>query len=378
MTAAPSSGGASSGRAASGRASSAGALSGPPAAVTLVTSKDDDAVVLGNAVRTVVNALLGSEDRGLALEELSGDDLTVGAVVDACQTPPFLTQRRVIVVRDVGRWSTEEIEGLVAYLNDPLPTTALVLVGGGGRVSVRLANAVKKAGVVLDATVPTGKARTTWLVDQLHAGPIDFDAAAGARLGQHLGEDMGRLPGLLDALASAYGDGAKVGEAELEPFLGEAGGLAPWDLTDAIDRGETDAALVVLHRLMEGGDRHPMAVMGTLHRHYSAIMRLQGSGVRSDADAAAIVGMAPFPAGKALRAAQRLGPAGVGRAITLLADADLDLRGLKDWPEGLVMEVLVARLSRLGGRTPAPARAGGSGRAAGSGAAGSAAQPGRS
>ena len=30
---------------------------------------------------------------------------------------------------------------------------------------------------------------------------------------------------------------------ELEPFLGEAGSLAPWDLTDAIDAGETARAL---------------------------------------------------------------------------------------------------------------------------------------
>jgi hypothetical protein len=37
----------------------------------------------------------------------------------------------------------------------------------------------------------------------------------------------------------------------------------------------------------------------------------------------------------------------VVRAIGLLAQADLDLRGAKDWPEGLVMEILVARLTRL-------------------------------
>ena len=36
-------------------------------------------------------------------------------------------------------------------------------------------------------------------------------------------------------------------------------------------------------------------------------------------------------------------------AISLLATADLDLRGGKDWEPELVMEVLVARLARLGG-----------------------------
>jgi hypothetical protein len=44
----------------------------------------------------------------------------------------------------------------------------------------------------------------------------------------------------------------------------------------------------------------------------------------------------------------------VQKAIALLAQADLDLRGAKEWPEELVMEVVVARLSRLA----APSRAG--------------------
>ncbi len=33
--------------------------------------------------------------------------------------------------------------------------------------------------------------------------------------------------------------------------------------------------------------------------------------------------------------------------MELLAGADVDLRGAKDWPDDLVMDVLVARLSKL-------------------------------
>ena len=63
-----------------------------------------------------------------------------------------------------------------------------------------------------------------------------------------------------------------------------------------------------------------------------------------------MLGIKPgFPARKALDQYRKLGDAGVVRAIGLLAQADLDLRGAKEWPDELVMEVLVARLSRLGG-----------------------------
>ena len=55
-----------------------------------------------------------------------------------------------------------------------------------------------------------------------------------------------------------------------------------------------------------------------------------------------------FPAKKALGNYRRLGGSGVRRAVQLLADADLDLRGDTDLDPETVMEVLVARLSKLG------------------------------
>jgi DNA polymerase-3 subunit delta len=317
------------------------------AEVVLITSKDDDPTILADAVRGEVDGLLEGDDRALALEDLGGEDLTVGAIVDACQTPPFLSQRRVIVVRDAGRFSGEDLQPLLDYLEVPLPTTALLLVGGGGKLSTKLVNAVKRHGRVVDATVPTGKGRTGWVTGQVKDSGVQLDSAATKRLQEHLGEDVGRLPRLLDALAASYGPASRVGVDELEPFLGEAGGVAPWDLTDAIDRGDTAGSLLALRRMMSAGERHALAVLGTLHRHYGAMLRLDGAAVGSDDDAAALVGMAPFPASKVRKTGRRIGSAGVARAVTLLADADLDLRGLKDWPDGLVMEVLVARLSRL-------------------------------
>jgi DNA polymerase-3 subunit delta len=325
-------------------------------ALPVVLVKGEDPVLLGDAVRDAVDEALAGEDRSLATEELGGDELTVGAVIDAATTPPFLTGRRVIVVRDIGRWGSDALEPLIDYLADPLPSTSLVLVAGGGQTSTRLLNAIKKVGRVIDAAAPrAGKARTTWVTNRLKAAPVRFDAAAGARLVDHLGEDLGRLSSIIEMLVSAFGEGARIGVNELEPFLGSAGGIAPWDLTDAIDRGDTAASLNALARLLNGGERHPLVVLSSLHRHFAAMLRLDGSGIRREEDAAAVLGMAPFPARKVLTQAGRLGSAGIARAIDLIAGADLDLRGLKEWPDELVLEVLVARLSRLGstaGRTP--------------------------
>ena len=92
--------------------------------------------------------------------------------------------------------------------------------------------------------------------------------------------------------------------------------------------------------------------MATLHRRYSTMLRLDGAGVGSDKQAAALLGMkgSTFPAKKAMQQSRALGTDKLARAIELLATADMQLRGTVDWPAELVMEVLVARLASLSGR----------------------------
>jgi DNA polymerase-3 subunit delta len=314
--------------------------------------KGEDPVVVGDAVRTLVDDVVGDADPALMVEDFSSDDYELAAVVDAAQTPPFFTDRRVVVARGLGRFGAEEVAPLLAYLTDPLPSTTLVLVASGGPVSQKVPNAVKKVGHVLDVSLRQAKDAKAWFQARLKDASLRLDARAAKAVADHVGEDVGRLVGLLNLLEGVHGAGARLTEDDVVPFLGEAGGVAPWELTDAIDEGRTEAALTQLHRMMEGGGRHPLVIMATLHNHYTRMLRLDGAQVADEAAAAKLLGLtgSTFPARKALAQTRRLGPAGVHRAFTLLADADLALKGAIEWPGELVLEVLVARLSRLAPR----------------------------
>ena len=318
----------------------------------------EDASLVGEAARELIKDLVGQEDPGLVVEEHgTEDDPDIGSILDACATPPFLASHRVVVVRDAGRLRADQVGALLSYLEDPQPTASLVLVAGGGAIPSRLVNAVRQRGQVIDASTPTGRGRSPWLASRVRDSAVRLDGPATALLGEHLGEDLGRLSGVLDALAAAYGEGASIGPEEVAPFLGEAGSVAPWELTDAIDRGDTEGALEALRRMSGAGQRHPLVLMASLHRHYANMLRLDGASVTTEAEAAALLGTrTTFVAGKALREGRRLGRDGVGRAITLLAGADQDLRGASACPADLVMEILVARLSRLGPRQPRQTR----------------------
>ncbi len=313
----------------------------------------DDESILRSKAYDLVHRLVGDGDRSLMVDEFDGDEYEIRHVVDAAQTMPFLTDVRVVVARGVGRFTTEEAAPLIGYLDDPLDTTELVLVGGGGRLPKALTDAVKRAGGhAIDTSPPNrAKERQTWVRAEAEEHGVRLDGAAAARIADQLGEGVGRLDGIVAVLRSTYGEGVRVTAADVEPFLGEAGGVPPWDFTDAIDGGDTAKALILLARMMHGGDRHPLQIMAILHNHYGRLARLDGVDASSETAAAAAMGIKPgFPAKKALGNYRRLGGGGIQRAVQLLARADLDLRGDTDLDAETVMEVLVARLSRLGAR----------------------------
>lgn len=311
--------------------------------------KGDDASLVAQEVRTLLADLVGERDHALVVEEIgggAGDELLVGAVVDACLTPPFLIDRRVVVVRDAGRLVAADAPRLVEVVENPLPGTVLVLVGGGGAVPSPVTKAITAHGRIIDVTTSKAAERKAWLHEHLRGAPVKLEPAAVSVLADHVGEDLGRVEGLLGALSAAYGEGAVVSAEDLNPYLGEAGNVPRYELTDAIDRGEAGRALLVLHRMLEAGGLVPVQVLATLHGHFANMLTLDGEDVHGERDAGALLGTAPFVAKKALEQSRRLGSARIAEAINLIAAADLDVRGKSGMHPETVVEILVARLAR--------------------------------
>jgi DNA polymerase-3 subunit delta len=239
------------------------------------------------------------------------------------------------------------VRRLVEVVKDPLPSTVLILVGGGGSVPAPLVKAITAAGKVIDVSVGRPGDRKAWLHEHLRHAPVKLEPAAANLLGAHVGEDLGRVEGLLGALSAAYGEGARITVDDLQPYLGEAGSVARYELTDAIDRGDPATALGVLRRMTDAGGLSAVEVVFSLHRHYSNMLALDGATVSGGEEAAQVLGVgSAFVAKKALEQSRRLGSARIGHAIELLADADLDIKGETGLPPELVVEILVARLSR--------------------------------
>jgi len=338
--------------------------------VHLVTGNDP--VLRDDAVTTLVDELLDGDDRSLTVEEFAvpgrgdtddveGRDGVVGAVVNAASSPPFMTSRRIVIVRDVGNLRAADAVPLVAYLDDPLPTTELILVVGGGKIPDGLDKGARAHGTV---TKPTSEKTSDVLALELAGTDLELTRDASDAIRAHVGDDAGLVPGLLATLRSAHGPDAHLDVDDVTPYLGEAGSIPVWDLTNAIERGDIPGTLATVRRLLtvtsprQPKPMHPLQIIAMLHGHYRRLLQLDDPAVRTNEDAAAALGGRgnPRAAGFRLRQARALGTDGLRRAFDLLAHADLDLKGARAIPEDAVVELLVARLAALG--SPARRRTG--------------------
>lgn len=325
----------------------------------IVLLKGSDPVLLADAAGNRLAAMLGDRDHDEVVDLFSGDEFEVSDVVMAASAVSMFGDR-VIVMRNGSRFNVDALGPLIAYAADPNPTSQVLVVwdkptmpsAKAYTVPKKLTDAVKACGgTVSDSDVSANaKVRQGWLDDHLAAAAVKFLPQTKSLIVGRLGEDVARLGGLIRLLEATFPAGSKLSPEDVEPFLGEAGSVPPWELTDAIDKGDVPLAVSKLRRMMNAGERHPLALMATLGTHFQRMLRLDGSGVRSEQEAAELLGMkkgSTFPAKKAMQQGRNLGSERLARAVGLLAQADVDLRGASAVPPEATMEVLVARLAQL-------------------------------
>jgi DNA polymerase-3 subunit delta len=350
--------------------------------------KGGDPILRDREVARLLDERVGSEDRTLLVEEytvpakasaaanaddeapaedLAGAGPIVTAVVNAAQSPPFMTTKRIVVVRDYEALPADAVGPIVTVLADLLDTTEIIFVAGaGGRVVKALADALTGANVRGGASEKLSDV----LQRELDRAELTMRGDAARVVIAHLGDDAGRIAALVDLWASTFGAGTHLDVDDVTPYLNDVGAVRPFELTNHIEEGDVAGALEVLHRLLtvtsatQPKPMHPLQVLGILAGRYRKLARLETDAVVTVDDAHRLWGgKSSYPAKKALEAIRALGSEGFVRAFAELHRADIGIKGATGLPEGAVLEIAVARLANLhrgggGGARGAPARSG--------------------
>jgi DNA polymerase-3 subunit delta len=249
----------------------AAAERGQPPALALVHGGDDQ--LLDDALGFVTRGLFAdASELSLGREVLEGDEASVETVVRSAMTLPFMTRRRLVVVRRAQALAARGGEALTAYARDPNPATCLLLVAAEPLAASRerradhwLLGALPAAAIVA-LPVRRGRGMADWLRQRAGAEGLAVTDEAARLLVQWVGEDGARLLGEARKAALMGGpDNRRVGEAEVTAVVGEHTVRDVFELTGAVERGDLGQALPLLDRLL--ATEEPLRLLALLTRN---------------------------------------------------------------------------------------------------------------
>jgi DNA polymerase III subunit delta len=274
---------------------------GQPPPLALLHGPDEQ--LLDDALAVVAGALFtDASERALGREVLEGDGTSVETVVRSAMTLPFMTARRLVVVRRAQALLVKGADTLTTYARDPNPSTCLLLLSGEGLAASRerradhwLLSALPPAALVA-LPVRKGRALEDWLKQRAATEGLTVGDEAARLLVQWVGDDGARLLGEARKAALVGGpEHRRVGVNEVTAVVGEHRISDAFELTRAVERRNLGEALRTLDRLL--ATEEPVFLLALLTRNVrvALIVRDLAAGGQSAEQIARAVRPVPPP-----------------------------------------------------------------------------------
>jgi DNA polymerase-3 subunit delta len=251
---------------------------GEAASVYLLQGEDDiEKSALGHEFEQLVEEGLRAfnVERVHAGDATTGDRLvaTVGALIDAARTLPMMAPRRVVIVLQAdallapkreSEAATRAMDELERFIQKPEPQTTLVLVAGTLDKRSRMFKLLSKQATIVECGAIEDLADAErWIRNRVAAAGSQIEPLGARLLAERCGTDVKRLRQDTERLL-LYGLGQKaVTLADVREIVGPAALQDDWAMTNAIEAGDTAAALRQLALMMDAGST-PEKILGQL------------------------------------------------------------------------------------------------------------------
>ena len=275
----------------------------------------------------------------------------LGAALATARTLPMLAKRRLVVGKAIDEVKAADLEPLAGYVEDPNPSTCLLLIADKVDVRFKAFQTLKKRGYLHVFAPLRDQALAGWLRTEARARKLTLAPDAAEALATAAGPDLGRLSQALDLLA-LYAGGKGIGVDDVEALIAETRERGIFELTKAIGAGNVGRALALLTNMLR--NREPaLRIQFMLARHLRQVWRakeLFASGAGRN-DIAAGVGINPFFLDDVLVPARRMSRASLEGAFERLYIADVELKSSKLDPE-IALSRLVQTLAESSAERP--------------------------
>jgi DNA polymerase-3 subunit delta len=204
-----------------------------------------EAFLKQQSMTELIDRVLGDADRALSLSEYDGSEsIELASVLDDLRTLPFLTDRRLVVVRAADKFITQYRSELEQYVEQPCDTGVLLLECKTLPANTRLYKAINKVGEAIKCEPIKEFKVPQWLVSHCkQAYGKELDKQAASLLADLIGAELGQLDGELCKLSLYAKDRNRITAADIEALVSFCREEKVWGILSAIARRDEAKAL---------------------------------------------------------------------------------------------------------------------------------------
>lgn len=249
----------------------------------------DEGYLKSRALSEALNGLLPPDvDRSLALSEYDGTrgegqgGPELAAVMDDLRTLPFLSDRRVVVIREADKFVTSHRDALEKYANAPAASSVLVLVCRSFPKTTRLYKAAAACGSrLVECKKLSARNLTDFVARECEARGKRVGRDVAARLVDLTGQDQGVLAGEVEKLCLYSGDRNAITAADVDALVGLSREEKVFAVMDVAASGRLADALELWHQVLStdpGAVYKALGGMAFKARRWIAAQKMHASG----------------------------------------------------------------------------------------------------
>ena len=283
-----------------------------------------------------------------ALNETVLENPETNLLIADAETQPFMSDRRLIVVRNLAALSgkAEADEKLISWLPSVPETTVLLFYCTGkpdGRK--KLYNTVKKLGGVVTFVPLRGAELVSFVTGAFKETGKECDVRTAEYLIFTVGDDAGLLRSEIAKLSAYAGDRPFVLSSDVSALATPSVECTVFQMVDAVVAGQKSKALTLLrNQLLSGTDR--MVILAMLLRQYRLLQHIkimQYEKCGNDFIRSAL-GVPPFAVDQYLRQASGYTGGQIKKAVSLCFDTEYAVKSGRMQQEGAVESVVIKLL----------------------------------
>jgi DNA polymerase III subunit delta len=255
----------------------------------------DEPYLVERAVKKLMDRTVDPSFRDFNLNVFYGNEVKGDEVFTAAQTLPMFAERRVVLIKKGGDLSAAAMEILLSYLQDPSPTTCLILQAEKVDGRKKFYAEFKKRGEAVEFKRPYENQLGPYVRDEVRAAGKKIDSAAAELLGYLVGNNLQELVSQIEKLCVYCGKKELVTVEDVKAIVSDTKVESVFEFTDALGSKDQAKALRMLTTLLQDGEA-PLRVLGGVARHYRQLWQVRELLDRkvSSGDMAKAAGINPY------------------------------------------------------------------------------------